>query len=366
MARKIQLLLLIVLLTGRLAVAQDAPQIPSLVLSGHEAGVTGLAWSPDGKILASTAGNWDSTDFTVRLWNTDGTLVAGLEHEHPVSGLAWSPDGSILATGAREMIHLWSLDGTLLNRMEVGMRTISSLDWSPDGLSLASASLNGPSDNLIQVWSADGELLHTLSTQYSGGKFLHVGWSPDGAYLVGGAVDYKEWQTDGTLVFTHEGCSSCTPAWGFAWSPDSAMWAIGDESGYVWVYAVDGEELGYLHNGSGNVDVLAWSPDGSILAGGNILWQLEGDSFEQAGGMTGGRIRDLSWSPDSTIIAVAYSNKDEVRLWNTDSELLAVLTEHTGNVYAVTWSPDGTLLASASNDSTIRLWDVSGLLADEA
>src|SRR5690606_35240001 len=128
------------------------------------------------------------------------------------------------------------------NTIEANRGTVFTVDWSPDGERLASASLAGTRHNTVQVWAADGELLHTLPTQYSGGKFLNAGWSPDGQFLVGGALDYWEWDVDGTPVFTHESGEFSTPNWGFAWSPDSSMWGIGNESGVVWIYSVDGEE----------------------------------------------------------------------------------------------------------------------------
>ena len=340
-----------------------ANQVPARVLSGHSDAVTILKWSPDGSRLASSAGNWDSTDFDARLWSADGTAIStlsGYRHTAPVQSMAWSPDGTTLATGsADETIRLWDNAGQWLKTIEVNEGTIFALDWSPDGSLLASASLGGTRRNLFQIWTADGTLLHSLSTDYSGGKFLNVSWSPDGQYLVGGAIDYKEWHADGTLVFTHESCEHCTPAWGFAWSPDSRFWAIGNESGNVWVYNVDGTEVARLHN-DGNVDAMAWSPDGTMLAGGNSIWAWDGTTFKQQGGISSGRIWSLAWSPDNSKIATAATNSDEVRLWDTSGKRLAILSGHPGNVEQLAWSPSGAQLASGAADGTIRLWDMSG------
>jgi WD40 repeat protein len=339
---------------------RKADQVRARVLSGHTDAVTILKWSPDGSLLASSAGDWDSTDHDVRLWSADGSHYETLiGHSAPIQAMAWSPDGKTLATGsADQTIQLWDNAGKWLQTIEVDEGTIFGLDWSRDGSLLASASLAGTSQNLIQIWDADGTLLHSLATDYSGGKFLNVEWSPDGQYLVGGAIDYKEWRADGTLVFSHESCEHCTPAWGLAWSPDSQFWAIGNESGNVWVYNVDGTEVAQLHN-DGNVDTIAWSPDGSLLAGGNSIWAWDVAAFKQQGGISSGRIWNLAWSPDNAEIATVATNSDEVRLWDTSGKRLAILSGHPGNVQQLAWSPDGTQLASGGADQTIRLWDMN-------
>ena len=169
----------LMLITG-LVRAQESPAAVSQVLTGHTDAVTVLAWSPDGNLLASSAGNWDSQDTGVRLWSRDGRLLKTLEgHSAPVASLDWSPDGSMLASGSYDQsIRIWSADGTLLNTIDTQTGIVFSVDWSPDGQLLASATLQGTLSNTVQIWSEDGELLHTLSTQYSGGKFLNVGWSP--------------------------------------------------------------------------------------------------------------------------------------------------------------------------------------------
>jgi WD40 repeat protein len=339
----------------------DAAKLaPARVLYGHTDPITILQWSPDGSLLASSAGGWDSKDLAVRVWSKDNAHYHTLfGHNAPVQAIAWSPDGTILATGSTDQtIRLWDVDGHWLKTIEANKGGVFDLDWSPDGKLLASASLAGTRDNTIQIWDADGTLLHTLPTEYSGGKFLNVEWSPDGQYLAGGAVDYKEWRADGTLVTATESCESCTPAWGMAWSPDSQQWAIGNESGTVWVYAADGTALAELHN-EGNVDVMAWSPDGKLLAGGDTIWAWNGTGFDVHGGMQAGRVWSLAWSPDSSTLATADSNRNRVDLWDTTGKMLGMLRGQPGNIQSMAWSPDGTQLASGGTDATIRLWDLS-------
>jgi len=335
-----------------------APPIPSIVLEGHTSAVTQLAWSPDGSTLASSAGWFDSEDSSVRLWQPDGQALTPLfDHTQPVTALAWSPDGQTLATGSQDQtIKLWQSDGGLLTiNSQSGI--VFALAWSPDGKILASGSVASPTQNTVQLWDPSGKLLHTMTTQFSGGKFYNLAWSPDGEFLVGGATDYSEWKADGTLVFNHESCAHCPPAWGFAWSPDSQRWAIGNESGLVWVYGVDGQKIAQLQSQS-NVDVMQWSPDGKWLAGGKNLWRVDADQFTLKNYVKGEET--LAWSPDGRYLASADNNK--LYLQQPDGKLIALLEGHTGQINVLAWSPKGNFIASGSDDHTIRIWDISSLV----
>ena len=142
-----------------------------------------------------------------------------------------------------------------------------------------------------------------MITQFSGGKFYNLAWSPDGQYLVGGATDYAEWKADGTPVFSHASCAHCPPSWGFSWSPDSQHWAVGNESGLVWVYGIDGFPKVTQLQGQSNVDVMQWSPDGKWLAGGKNLWSFDGSQFVLKNTVKGEST--LAWSADGLYLASA-------------------------------------------------------------
>jgi WD40 repeat protein len=333
--------------------------ITSITLTGHTSPVTVLAWSPDGSILASSAGGFDSHDNSVRLWQADGHPLAELTgHTMPVMSIAWSPDGTMLATGSQDQtIKLWQKDGKLRQTLQANMGIVFVLAWSPDGKTLASGSVFNPTQNTVQLWDTNGKLLKTLTTQFSGGKFYNLGWSPDGKYLVGGATDYSEWTLDGSLVFRRESCARCTPAWGFGWSPDSKLWAIGNESGLLWVYTVDGQQIAQLQSTT-DVNIIKWSPDGKWMADGKNLWQINGNKFALKN-YTKGTDSILDWSPDSRYIASA-GNK-VVYIQQADGKWVAILKDHTDLVDSIAWSPKGNLLASGANDNTIRLWDVTSL-----
>ncbi|MCT0198267.1 WD40 repeat domain-containing protein, partial [Synechococcus sp. CS-1325] len=124
-----------------------------------------------------------------------------------------------------------------------------------------------------------------------------------------------------------------------------------------------------LEGHSGNVDSIAWSPDGSCLASGSDdktirMWDptsgrcthtLEGHSEW---------VRSIAWSPDGSCLASGSDDKT-IRMWDhTSGRCTHTLEGHSSGVTSIAWSQDGSCLASASWDKTIQFWrnDLSDLL----
>lgn len=175
----------------------DAAGVPVATLVGHTAGITSVAWSPNGVQLAS-----GSHDRTVRLWDTEGHPRAVLAHdgEH-VLAVSWSPDSATLATGADGGIRLWSaagiLNATLRDPTSLGDRGVTALAWSPSGNALAAAD----TERTIRVWHADGHLLGLLPDHPA--RIEAIGWSPTGNVLAVGYAMLGDatwlWQLDSNL-----------------------------------------------------------------------------------------------------------------------------------------------------------------------
>jgi WD40 repeat protein len=338
-----------ILPTPTLPVISATLTVPSVVLAGNQGGVTQISWSPDGSFLASASpGN---TDFEIRLWSPAGKLLRTLKgHSGPILSLVWSPDGKMLASGSGDQtVRLWNSEGKLVRTIKVDQGNVLALAWSSDGTLLATGSIVLFLNPTIQIWRPDGSLVAKMNTKYSGGKFFNLAWSPDGQRLLGGATDYAVWNRAGSEVSYLPSCEHCTPSWGAAWSPDSLTFAIGDENGDLQLYDRDGHLL-VSRQSNFDVNTIAWSPDGSLLAAGRDVWKSDGNRLTAVNGT----VNSLAWSADGQFLAVAADTL--ITLVRADGAHLAVLSDHTDTVNRVAWSPAGLILASASNDKTIRLW----------
>jgi WD40 repeat protein len=292
-------------------------------LKGHSGWVTTIAFSPDGKRLAS--GSWDQT---VKLWELSTGQQLSTSKMKEIQALAFSRDGRWLAienssntvtlqdaTSGQEIRALAS-DKPL---GPLGSNWVYSIAFSPDGQWLAT----GLDDKTVRLWDVNtGHKVRDFAT--SPRHITYIAFSPDGRLLASGDDDktITIWNT-GTGEELQKLSGHRKPVYSVAFSPNGRLLASasGDKTVRLWDLA-RGREIHILTGHDSVVTSLAFSPDGRWLASG-------------------------SW--DKTI-----------KIWDVDTgRELRTLAGHGHRIYAVAFDSRGGWLGSGGEDGTIKLWRLS-------
>jgi WD40 repeat protein len=300
-----------------------------LNLKGHHGGICGLAFSPDGRRLASA----DSK--AIRIWDTTrGQQIETVEgFKYANTCLAFSPDGQRIAG------HIW--DGT---------GGVSPVVFDPPSGKLTRLKGNPPENAHVKVWH----------------QARHLAFSPDGLRVVGcNGSTIKVWDaTSGQEILTLKGHTDLV--WSVAFSPDNrhVASASGDGTVKVWDTATTGEIVPLNGWPGPPFSSVVFSPDGRRIAGssnrtlGVLVWDTTTGQETLALKGLGG----VAFSPDGRrILAGSFDRAARVsvaKVWDAASgrEMLT-LKGHTGAVVSVAFSPDGKRIATGSQDNNVKLWD---------
>jgi WD40 repeat protein len=306
-----------------------------LAFKSQRSHVVSIAWSPDGQRLASVGWDWDEKegyvrgDVKVRDAQTGQEVLALQGNANSVCQVCYSPNGKWLGGGCRDgSVRVWdALTGQEVLSLK-GHTTSAEVCFSPDGNRLASAGGGWDSQKQqwvsgeVIVWDAQsGQRIHTLQ----GGYFGSVCFSPDGKRLA---------------------------------SPNG--WGV-----TVWD-AQMGEQIFALQGHTDKVTSVAFSPDGTRLA--SASWDktvqvcdlATAEVFHTFQGPTG-LATPLVFSADGNRLAgTPKADKKAIQVWDTrTSRVTCSLRGHDKPVAGMAFSPDGQRLGSASEDSTIKVWNLA-------
>src|SRR5262249_5367801 len=236
-----------------------------LVLRGHTARVIGVAFTPEGRRLASA-----SEDSSLKVWDAaSGECLLTLPgHTKPVTGVAFHPEGKQMASASRdETIKTWNAGtGENLLTLRVTGGPVLAIAFSPDGRRLASAGQDGR----VRIWDANsGKELLTLGGP--GGAVRCLAFRPDGRLLAsaGEGQEIKLWDaTSGEELPGLRGRSGTVL--GLAFGRDGRLAAANtDKTINVWD-TTTAQQLVTLQGHPDSVSAVAFSPDGWQLASGSI------------------------------------------------------------------------------------------------
>ncbi len=332
----------------------------STSLTEHTRGITAVAFHPAGDVLASSSVRriqiWD-----VRTGQELRTLTGSSRYVH---SLAYSPDGKLLASGdSDQTIHLWdAATGQELRTLTGHSGGVNSVAFSGDSRSLASASF----DHTVRLWDVAGGRQLAVLTGHSD-VVESVAFSPDGKTVASGSRDRttRLWDADAGRELRSFGGHTDTVE-SVSFSPDGRTLASGSRDRTIRLWTVRSRESRTLTGHSKWVQSVSFSSDSEFLASGG--WDGTVKLWDVAAGV---EVRSLTgqvhlatsvaFSPTGEVLA-SGADDGTIRLWDlTAGRPLHTLTGHSKGAYVwcCDFSPDGAILASASQDGAIRLWDVA-------
>ncbi|HEX5136944.1 MAG TPA: WD40 repeat domain-containing protein [Planctomycetota bacterium] len=351
-------------------------------LDGHAGAILHAAFSGDRTLVVT-----GSRDGTARVWHVDSPTVPAIYHPSRVTGIGYEP-GRLLTCSARAL-HIRETDGRLVKEIELfspllwwghgeGRVAISCKDeleavlFDLDGKEIARLKHDGlirgvevspkgdlvvsfSADRTAKLWDGRGRLRATLEHPQGVGS---AAFSADGSLVLTTADDRQArvWSAEGELLATFPVPEEI---WYCVFSPKGdRLVGIPTKDPVPRVWSSKGEVIADLAGHEGAVRAAVFSPEGDAIVTASVdgtarLWTADGkpgpvlphpDQVYKGVFLPGGK-------------GVVTSCRDgAVRHWDRGGRLLAVMRGHVQPVWFVECTLDGNTLATASEDTTVRLW----------
>lgn len=375
----------------------------------HLATVTAVVFSKDGEYLATA-----SEDKTVKVWKQDISqtvragarleprpmaVVANITHEAPITAIIFSPDGKYLATASQDnTARVWEANGGREVARVVYEKEVLAIAFSADGSSIAAVS----SDNTAGVWKvATGPEVARIS---HANNITDVRFSLDGLYLSTASEDKTAgiWEAATGHVFRKPGEGSAHsvalgPLGGLlaAATGDTVMvWEVGSDKEIARIdhktpldweeierrraargesYRVVRPEIDRMKR-EGSVEIVAFSPDERYLVTMRAdeiarVWEVR-SRREIVSIQYNGHPITVALSSTGKFLAVGFhpdwksttevKDDNTVQVWELPSGKKVGNMKHGPKLGAMVFSPDGRYLVTTSNDKFARVWEVPG------
>ncbi|MBN3909245.1 MAG: NACHT domain-containing protein [Nostoc sp. NMS1] len=332
----------------------------------HNSWIWNIAFSPVHSVLASCG-----QDHTIKLWDiTTGECLKTLYgHTSIVTAIAWSPDAKLLASSSYDhTVKVWHLaTGQCVQTLEGHNACVWSVAFHPADQILATAG----EDNTIRLWDLEtGCCVQALEGHQQWVKA--IAFSPEGQILASGSFDQtvKLWDIHTKVcLMTLQGHAGVITS--VAFSPKGEQLASGSYDQTVKIWDIDtGKCLDTLEKHTNRIWSVAFHPQGHLIASGGDdhaarVWELQTGQCTKTFQGHSNAVYGIAHSWQQNLLASGHEDQT-IKLWDVnlnapqslkvDLQPFRVLHGHSNRIFSVAFSPNGQFLASASADRTIKLW----------
>ncbi|KAI5684494.1 hypothetical protein M9H77_05722 [Catharanthus roseus] len=339
----------------------------------------GISQGPDPMEISTTPSSQ-----TVEFHSSEVTILEG--HTSEVCACAWNPSSSLLASGSGDSTaRIWRVSeetnqsisqsriSNALVLKHVNPKTnekskdVTTIDWNGDGTLLATGSYDG----IARIWSVDGELKSSLSKHK--GPIFSLKWNKKGDYLLTGSCDKAAvvWDVKAEGLKQHFEFHS-GPVLDVDWRTNVSF-ATSSTDHMIYVCKIgETQPIKAFSGHQGEVNCVKWDPTGAMLAScsddGTVkIWGMRQDTCIYDLKEHAKEIYTIRWSPkrpDSTpfnqpLVLASASFDSTVKVWDIgQGKLLCSLNGHREPVYSVAFSPNGEFLATGSLDKSVYIWSL--------